>query len=41
MHGIYLKRTSEWFEKIDEPQLVTWFIENSNVRPTFAEAWEH
>ncbi|GAA4107676.1 DUF3291 domain-containing protein [Aminobacter aganoensis] len=40
LHGVYLKRTSEWFEKVDGPQLVVWDVEDGNIRPSFREAWE-
>jgi hypothetical protein len=39
LHGAYLKRTSEWFEKVDGPQLVVWDVEEG-ARPSFFEAWE-
>ncbi|MBT1157291.1 DUF3291 domain-containing protein [Aminobacter anthyllidis] len=35
----YLKRTSEWFDTVDGPQLVVWDIEVC-ARPSFFEAWE-
>ena len=39
LHGFYLKRSSEWFKKIDGPQLVIWNIENNN-QPTFKESFD-
>ena len=39
LHGVYLKRSSEWFEKIDGPQLVIWNVENKD-QPTFKEAFD-
>jgi hypothetical protein len=39
LHGAYLKRTSEWFEPVEGPQLVVWDVEE-NARPSFFEAWE-
>ena len=39
LHGFYLKRSSEWFKKIDGPQLVIWNVEN-NDEPTFKESFD-
>ena len=39
LHGFYLKRSSEWFQKIDGPQLVIWNVENNN-EPTFKESFD-
>lgn len=39
LHGFYLKRSSEWFKKIDGPQLVIWNVENNN-EPTFKESFD-
>ena len=39
LHGFYLKRSSEWFEKIDGPQLVIWHVEKSD-QPTFKESFK-
>jgi hypothetical protein len=39
LHGVYLKRTSEWFEPVEGPQLVVWDVDE-NARPSFFEAWE-
>ena len=39
MHGSYLKRSSEWFQAIDGPQLVIWDVKNNN-QPTFRESFE-
>ena len=36
LHGVYLKRSSEWFKKVDGPQLVIWHVEN-NTKPSFKE----
>ena len=36
-HGEFLKRTSEWFEAVEGPQLVIWPVEPSE-RPSFIEA---
>ena len=38
LHGVYLKRSSEWFEKIDGPQLVIWNTDN-DTKPTFKESF--
>ena len=38
LHGMYLKRSSEWFEIIDGPHLVIWNVEN-NTHPTFKESF--
>ena len=39
LHGVYLKRSSEWFQKnIDGPQLVIWNV-NSNDQPSFKESF--
>ena len=38
LHGVYLKRSSEWFQKIDGPQLVIWNVKN-NDQPTFKESF--
>ena len=39
LHGMYLKRSSEWFEKIEEPRLVIWNVEY-NYKPTFKESFD-
>ena len=39
LHGFYLKRSSEWFQKIDGPQLVIWNVGNSD-KPTYKESFE-
>jgi len=39
LHGEYLSRSAEWFEKGDGPQLVVWDVEDA-ARPSFIEAWE-
>ena len=39
LHGVYLKRSSEWFEKVDGPQLVIWNVKNDDC-PTFKESFE-
>ena len=39
LHGFYLKRSSEWFKKIEGPQLVIWRVEN-NDQPTFKESFD-
>ena len=39
LHGEYLKRSSEWFKKVEGPQLVIWDVEN-DAKPTFKEAFE-
>ena len=39
LHGIYLKRSSEWFKKIDGPQLVIWNVED-DYQPTFRESFD-
>ena len=39
LHGFYLKRSSEWFQKIDGPQLVIWNVESDN-QPTFKESFD-
>ena len=39
LHGLYLKRSSEWFQKIDGPQLVIWNVESDN-QPTFEESFD-
>ena len=39
LHGLYLKRSSEWFKKINGLQLVIWDIEN-NVQPTLKESFD-
>ena len=39
IHGVYLKRSSEWFKIIDGPQLVIWDVKKNN-QPTFKEAFE-
>ena len=38
LHGVYLKRSSEWFKKIDGPQLVIWNTDN-DAKPTFKESF--
>ena len=38
LHGVYLKRSLEWFKKIDGPQLVIWNVENDD-QPTFKESF--
>jgi len=39
LHGIYLKRSSEWFKEVEGPQLVIWNVKNDD-RPTFKESFE-
>jgi len=39
MHGAFLNRTSEWFEKVEGPQLVIWAV-NADSRPSFLDAWD-
>lgn len=39
LHGEYLKRSDEWFDPVDGPQLVIWTVEPSS-RPGFAEAFD-
>ena len=39
LHGAYLKRTSEWFEPVEGPQLIVWDVED-DATPSFFEAWE-
>lgn len=36
-HGTFLKRTREWFEAVEGPQLVVWPVE-TNEQPGFMEA---
>ncbi|MEX3011460.1 DUF3291 domain-containing protein [Hoeflea sp. TYP-13] len=38
-HGSYYDRRAEWFEEIDEPQLVIWDVEDT-ARPSFKEAFD-
>ena len=38
-HGDFLKRTTEWFETVEGPQLVIWSVD-SLARPGFREAFE-
>ncbi len=38
LHGFYLKKSSEWFETLDEPRLVIWDV-NINAQPTFSESF--
>ena len=39
LHGDYLKRNLEWFEKVKGPQLVIWNVEN-DAQPTFKESFD-
>ena len=39
LHGVYLKRSSDWFQKVDSPQLVIWNVE-TNDKPTFKESFD-
>ena len=39
LHGVYLKRSSEWFEKIDGPQLVIWNCEK-DAQPNFKDSFD-
>ena len=39
LHGKYLKRSSEWFEKIDGPQLVIWNCEK-DAQPNFKDSFD-
>ena len=39
LHGVYLKRSLEWFKKIEGPQLVIWNVENDD-QPTFKESFD-
>ena len=39
LHGIFLKRSSEWFEEVEGPQLVIWNVKNDD-RLTFKESFE-
>ncbi len=36
-HGLFLKRTREWFEAVDGPQLVIWSVK-PDAEPDFFEA---
>lgn len=38
LHGDYLNRSAEWFNKIDSPQLVIWPVAIEE-RPSFVEAF--
>lgn len=38
-HGAFLKRTSEWFETVEGPQLVIWKVD-ALTRPGFTEAFQ-
>lgn len=38
-HGTFLKRTAEWFEAVDGPQLVIWDVD-PYTRPGFREAFD-
>ena len=37
VHGVFMSRRDEWFEVIERPQYVLWFIAEGH-RPTIAEA---
>ena len=39
LHGEYLERKNEWFERVEAPQLVIWSID-AWKRPTFHQAFE-
>jgi hypothetical protein len=39
LHGVYLKRSSEWFQKIDGLQLVIWNAKNDD-QPTVKESFD-
>ena len=39
LHGEFLDRKGEWFEKVDGPQLVIWNVE-ADARPDFREAFD-
>ena len=39
LHGVYLKKSSNWFQKVEGPQLVVWNVKNDD-EPTFKEAFE-
>jgi hypothetical protein len=39
LHGQYLDRSSEWFMKLTEPQLVIWTVSNGD-QPSFKTAIE-
>jgi hypothetical protein len=39
LHGIYLKRSYEWFEKIDGPSFVIWSVKN-HEKPSFKESFD-
>lgn len=39
IHGEYMERSAEWFEKVDGPQLVIWDVETT-TRASFREAFE-
>ena len=39
LHGIYLKKRSEWFKEVEGPQLVIWNIKNDD-QPTFKESFD-
>ena len=38
LHGEFLKRSSEWFETVDGPQLVIWDVAH-DAQPSFKEAF--
>lgn len=38
-HGAFLKRTAEWFEAVEGPQLVIWDVDPL-TKPGFGEAFE-
>ena len=39
LHGVYLKRSSEWFQKVEGPQLVICNVVN-HAQPTFKESFD-
>lgn len=39
LHGFYVKRSSEWFQKVEGPQLVIWNTSN-DYQPTFKESFD-
>ncbi len=38
LHGSFLERSSDWFQKVNGPQLVIWDVD-PNERPTFEDAF--
>jgi len=39
LHGTYLKRSREWFKKVEGPQLVIWNVV-SEAQPSLKESFE-